>query len=145
MKKIILISFVVSAMMFFSIKTGTAGIGSQVTALIHYKVNIVNTYLPGQITCPLLVLVTDDRGYIVAPVQIYNPNVSVYNFYERGPVTGTRTAYLMPTPLKQDNVCPNIPPPDTRPDTFYTGGNYLFTIILGNESIIPVPDPQQQR
>ena len=62
-------------------------------ALIRYQVNIVMpTEMP---LCNLwLVKIVDGNGREVAPAKAFSTGVSRYEFFERGPVEGARTAVL---------------------------------------------------
>ena len=43
------------------------------------------------------IYMTDGFNRLIAPPQIFRPGLMYYDFYERGPVRGTRTAWMVPT------------------------------------------------
>jgi hypothetical protein len=58
-----------------------------------------------QIHCPdhlitsatsYIIYITDGFNRLIAPPQTFRPGLMYYDFYERGPVRGTRTAYMVP-------------------------------------------------
>jgi len=88
----------------------------EASSLVRYQVNIDPAYRPNVvdtnhsiIICGVLVVVTNGSGKQVAPAQTYTPGVSTYNFYEAGPVTGTRVARLVSDP---NSPCPRPNPVD---------------------------------
>ncbi len=95
---------------------------------IHYAVRIHNgQQLGGVIYCNYFVVLTDGAGNPVAMPQVFQYGVWTYNFYERGPITGTRVSHLTRHPVV---VCPNTYSfsADRRTGNFYNGMSYLFNM-----------------
>jgi hypothetical protein len=75
---------------------------ASVNPVIRYQVNI---YVPAseKPLCNLYqVEILNGNGYQVVPAKIFTPGVSVYEFFERGPVNGWRIARLVLAPIGKD-------------------------------------------
>ena len=67
---------------------------------IQYSVKINSTQIhSGSFNLNLFVMITDEHGRLVAPVQAVRPGLSTYHFSEFGPVIGTRVARLIYDPI----------------------------------------------
>ena len=100
------------------------------TASVSYDVyihlvtdnNICNVYL---------VQVTDEKGRLVAPFQIYVPGVTKYNFHEQGLMRGKlRIASLVRATYPNHFVCVNdlYSSPATKEGPFLMGHTYSFDL-----------------
>ena len=92
-----------------TVSASSATIGSKdgqpaANPMIRHQVNVI---APGEKKlCNLyLVEILDGNGRLVAPAKPYNPGVSKYDFYERGPATGFRVAVLVLGPMNSHFVC----------------------------------------
>jgi hypothetical protein len=107
------------------------------SALIRYQVNIV---MPSELTlCNLwLVKILDGNGREVAPAKAFTAGVSRYEFFERGPVEGTRTAVLVVYDYGDHFLCPI---------ELYTDPASLFGKFLNGETyrfdLYPTQDPRE--
>jgi hypothetical protein len=134
MKKIILLSYVALAVIFSGISLNSSAqnpgkpIGI-VQAFIHYQVVIHPDYGVIHNQCPMLVVLTDGYKNTIGLPQLYQHGVNTYNFYEMGPVAGTRTASLTnssdDTP---DDVCMVVSMVDSKTGIFNNGGTYQFNL-----------------
>jgi hypothetical protein len=72
-----------------------------VNASIRYQVRVD---LPAeQSLCNVYqVEILDGRGFQVAPAKVFVAGVSLYDFYERGPVKGVRIARMVIAPFGKD-------------------------------------------
>ncbi len=94
---------------------------------ITYVVNInPGDHLSG-FNCTYYIVVKDERGNQVAPIQLFRMGVWSYIVKEKGPVTGTRTAELVRNPQM---ICPGsfFFPPQSQTGTFKGGETYTFTL-----------------
>ncbi|MCX6247005.1 MAG: hypothetical protein NTW10_04675 [Bacteroidetes bacterium] len=137
MKKIILLSFVALAVIFSGISLNSSAqnpgkpIGI-VQSYIHYQVVIHPDYGVIHNQCPMLVILTDAYNNPVGLPQLYQHGINTYNFYEMGPVAGTRIARL--TNSSDDNpndVCTIVSMVDSKTGIFNNGGNYQFNLSGG--------------
>jgi hypothetical protein len=100
---------------------------------IRYQVSVA---LPAETSlCNVYqVEIIDGRGYQVAPAKIFTPGVSLYDFYERGPVTGVRIARLVIAPFGKDGdhyICDReyFTTPSVMQGTFENGKTYKFELF----------------
>jgi hypothetical protein len=100
------------------------------TASVSYDVYI--HLVAGNDLCNVyLVQVTDEKGRLVAPFQIYNHSVTKYNFHEQGPMRGKlRIASLVKVTYPNHFVCVNdlTTPPATKEGPFLMGHTYSFDL-----------------
>jgi len=107
-----------------SINRETLSSGSQ----IKYEVKINSTQIrPGAVNLNLFVMMTDEHGKVVAPVQAVRPGLSTYYFYETGPLMGTRVASMIYDPMGPSSL-PFYCAPDARTGKFLNGATYLFNL-----------------
>ena len=104
---------------------------------IHYQVS-VHSFRATDKICELFVVMSDQNGNIVAPVQNYNPSMITYHFYEMGPLKGTRIASLTDNP-GFGSFCPVTPPPDSKTGAFEGGKTYFYSL---NPSLRISPDAE---
>ena len=99
------------------------------TGQVHYKVQI---HLPKDIpfnSMNIYVAMTDERGILVAPVQVVRPGLSTYDFNESGPKFGTRTASLIFDPIGNPTP-PYYCTPVSQTGAFKIGVTYLFDLYV---------------
>lgn len=84
------------------------------------------------------IYMTDGDNRLIAPPQLFRPGLMYYNFFEKDPVKGTRTAYMIPT---NDVVFCNFRPA-SRSGYFWNNTCYLF-IITPENKIMPA-DTQKE-
>jgi len=142
MKKIIVLSFVLAALIFFglnvnsSVRINNTNIGNS-NSYIHYQVNIHPDWDITHSSCPLMVSITDGSNRIIGQSQLYHPNMNTYHFYEMGPVSGKRMAKLSNVDEWQpDNVCTFVSLSDSKSGTFNNGWNYMFDLYASVKEII---------
>ncbi len=75
-----------------------------VNPVIRHHVNVMVTN-EKKICNFYLVEILDGNGRLVAPAKPYDPNVSNYDFYERGPGSGVRIAVLILAPVHSHFQC----------------------------------------
>ncbi len=96
---------------------------------IQYAVVInASQLLPGAGNLNLFVMVTDEHGKQIAPVQPFRPGISTYYFNELGPVIGTRVASMVLNQIEPATVhfyCA----PDSRTGKFVNGATYFFNLV----------------
>jgi len=98
------------------------------TSEIHYLVKINSSQIhSGASTLALFVMITDEQGRVVAPVQVVRPGLSTYSFSEAGPVVGTRIASMIFNPIGP-SYQPFYCAPDAKTGKFVNGGSYLFNL-----------------
>ena len=100
------------------------------SAMILYQVNI---HVTASTPVPFngdhyFVVITDEKGKLVAPVQLFNINKHTYTFSETGPVSGTRVAGLMPDPDADGGSIRNLLAPDAKTGVFVPGSIYIFNL-----------------
>jgi hypothetical protein len=101
---------------------------SSTTPQINYVVTIhANQIHSGASNLALFVLLTDEKGGLVAPVQAVRPGLSTYTFNENGPVKGTRIARMIYDPISPSSL-PFYCAPDSKTGSFQNGGTYLFNL-----------------
>jgi hypothetical protein len=129
MKTIVKILIAVIALFFISETHAADRSGyASTTPQISYVVNINATQLhSGFTTLALFVLITDESGRLVAPVQVVRPGLSIYSFNEIGPVKGTRVAHMIYEPINPSSL-PFYCAPDSKTGSFQNGGSYLFNL-----------------
>jgi len=94
---------------------------------IQYAVNINTSQLNPGSNLSLFVMVTDEHGKKIAPVQAFRPGVTVYYFNEYGPVLGTRVASMVLNPIEPASALFYCLP-DSRTGKFVNGETYLFNL-----------------
>jgi hypothetical protein len=95
---------------------------------IQYSVKINSTQIhSGSFNLNLFVMITDEHGRLVAPVQAVRPGLSTYHFSEFGPVIGTRVARLIYDPIGPTDL-PFYCAPDVKTGKFINGTTYLFNL-----------------
>ncbi len=100
----------------------------QAKQAVTYVVNVVHgDHLAGY-DCMYYILLTNERGQLIAPAQAFRLGVWSYTFKETGPVTGTRVAKIVKNP---NVICPNAVTfqPDSKSGTFRAGETYTFDLI----------------
>ena len=145
MKKITLLSFVLVAMIFLGMNVNSSvrinTVNNNSTAYIHYQVNVHPDWAIIHNSCPLMVSLTDGSNMVIGLPKLYHPNISTYDFYEMGPVTGVRKARLANSDEYQpDNVCTIITSSDAKSGTFYNGWNYIYDLYGSTKAIIKADD-----
>jgi hypothetical protein len=137
MKKIIILSFVAAAVIFFGISlNSSARISLKPTGtlqtVIHYQVMVHPDYIVSHNQCPMMVQVVDESRNVIGLPQLYVKGKNIYNFYEVGPVTGMRIARLSNADTdSQNDVCFVVSMTDSKTGTFNPGGNYYFNLYGG--------------
>jgi hypothetical protein len=133
MKKIIITSLVVLTMLILTINTGsstpanTANKVTPVMAGIRYEVILSVSRDWGTSRCPINIWVSDENNRPVALPQAFKPGVFTYNFYEIGPVTGTRVAHVKTnTQIHGPGICPFVNDTQAQYNTFLNGSTYPF-------------------
>jgi hypothetical protein len=106
---------------------GPGSISPSVNAGITYVVNIVPQQRIGNVNLALYVAITDENGRPVAPVQKASIGRASYLFYEKGPVTGTRIAYMVNKPVVPTNYS-FLCAPDPVSGKFIPGETYYFIL-----------------
>jgi hypothetical protein len=106
----------------------------QVKDPICYTVQIRNAYVLNSSAKEWFVCIRDGAGRLVAPAQRFRPGVDYYNFYEKGPVRGTRTAQVVPD-AEFPGAWIGI---TSRNGYFYPATCYLFVLMLQ-----PGPEPAE--
>jgi hypothetical protein len=114
MKTFVIFSILQATMMVFpGIKANSADITDNPAKSIQSgvtvsQVSISNYREVDNITCKLMVVLTDESGNSVAPAQAYEKNISHYKFLEVPATTGTRKAHLeyLSEDTKEDILCP---------------------------------------
>jgi hypothetical protein len=94
---------------------------------IAYVINVNHgDHLTG-FNCTYYLFISDERGKMVAPPQVFRNGIWTYTFKELGPVTGTRTAQMVRDPniacLGSYSFAPA-----TMSGTFKGGASYLFNL-----------------
>ena len=135
MKRIFFISVVVSAMIFFGFELNSYArinfINDQnTTAFIHYQVNIHPDWKVLNNSCLMVITITNEAKTIIGSPQVYINGVNTYNFYETGPVSGTRIATMTnaSVPGGQEQVCQNIYMMSSKSGNFQNGSTYPFDL-----------------
>ncbi|MCX6303995.1 MAG: hypothetical protein NT040_03415 [Bacteroidetes bacterium] len=99
------------------------------TPVIHYRVNI--TLSVDKPLCNLwLVKILDENGRMVAPAKPYTNGITKYDFYERGPASGTRIAVLVKNQHGDPYVCATelFTTPVAIFGKFFNGETYRFDL-----------------
>jgi hypothetical protein len=97
---------------------------------VHYQVQI---HIPKDLpfnSGNMYVAMTNERGMLVAPVQLVHlvhSGLFTYYFNEFGPKTGIRTASLIYNPIGTASF-PFFCAPDSKTGTFNNGVTYLFNL-----------------
>ena len=143
MKKIIILSFVLAAVIILGMNvnssariSNTGNVPTQ--TYIQYQVNIHPNWGILHNQCPMFVVLTDgiSKRYI-GPPKLYQQGINTYYFSEIGPVTGVRTARLFDGSKDQsDDVCYAVSLSDLKTGTFYSGQNYIFDLYGSARDII---------
>jgi hypothetical protein len=107
---------------------------------IRYQVHIHGMNDLSRPMPKIYVVITDERGHQVAPAQVFIMGISVYNFNEAGPVTGTRQARLI-VPLEGGDNFPIYLTPDTKRGTFKNGNIYQYNLYPFYPRPVPIPEP----
>jgi hypothetical protein len=100
------------------------------TASVSYDV-YVHLVADNGICNVYLVQVSDEKGRLVAPVQIYEPGVTKYNFHEQGLIRGKlRIAKLVRATYPEHFVCVNelYTSPAVKEGPFLMGQTYSFDL-----------------
>ncbi|MCX6245040.1 MAG: hypothetical protein NTU98_10085 [Bacteroidetes bacterium] len=119
---------VIALLFSFEISASAASNNSSTTPQINYVVNIhANQLHSGASTLDLFVVLTDENGRLVAPVQVVRPGLSTYTFNEIGPFKGTRIARMIYDPISPSSL-PFYCAPDSKTGSFQNGGTYLFNL-----------------
>jgi hypothetical protein len=140
MKKLVFLT-VVAAVLVAGLSAYATNPVNNTPAYIHYQVNIGTSLPPDVQICQSIVMITDQNGSAVNGSQAYRPYISSYNFYELGPVTGTRVAVIMNLPLNIRIFCPLTPLPVVKHATFQNGATYSFSMFYGPKNPSPIPLP----
>ena len=140
MKKIIFLSVVITTL-FFGLITNAGNPAGQSMAYIHYQVHIQNNIPAGTTLCPMSVFITDGQDRLIGNSLPYRPYISNYDFYELGPVKGTRISHLEILPVGADIFCPLTPLPSQKSGEFFNGATYPYFMILGHHLPTPLPLP----
>lgn len=142
MKKIILLSVVLTAMIFLGVNVNSSvridnSKNDKAIQYIHYQVNIHPNTAILQNGCPLMVSIRDASNLLIGEPQQYQPNMNIYNFYEMGPVTGVRMARLANADNYQpDDFCIMISSNDAKSGTFLNGWDYIYDLYGSAKNII---------
>jgi hypothetical protein len=98
-------------------------------ASIHYQVTVHPGWKLTHNSCPSVVEIVDGTGMIIGLSQLYQADKTSYDFYEVGPVTGTRKAIVVNAGggTKED-VCMLISLWASKAGTFMNGETYGFNI-----------------
>jgi hypothetical protein len=95
---------------------------------IQYAVKINTSQIhTGVIDLNLFVMMTDENGKLVAPVQTVRPGLSTYYFHESGSVKGTRVARMTYDPTGPSYIIFYCAP-DSKTGKFVPGATYLFNL-----------------
>jgi hypothetical protein len=98
--------------------------------VINYRVNV---HVPADLKlCNLYyVEIVDAHGRLAVPPKTFNPGLTVYNFYEKGPVTGNRAAVLVLADRHSHYICPTelYTSPAWMSGTFLNGQIYVFDLF----------------
>ncbi len=108
----------------FSINRENLSTGNHIRYAVNINTDQINPFA-GKLS--LFVMVTDEHGKQVAPVQAFRPGISVYYFNEPGPVIGTRVASMICNPIGPASL-PFYCAPDSRTGKFVNGGTYIFNL-----------------
>jgi hypothetical protein len=131
-----ILSFVSLALILIGMNAGypknelTKGPGELHKASVSYEVNI-HVAADYEICNNYLIQITDEKGRIVAPSQIYKPGVTRYNFHEQGPIRGkSRIVMLVGANYPQHFACANdlYAAPASRGGPFLYGHTYSFDL-----------------
>jgi hypothetical protein len=142
MKKIILLSFVIAAMIFLGMNVNSSvrissSKNDKSIQYIHYQVNIHPNLAILHNGCPLMVSMRDASNLVIGQQQLYHPNMNVYDFYEMGPVSGVRRAMLVNADGYQpDDFCQVISCNDAKSGTFLNGWDYKYDLYGSTRDII---------
>jgi hypothetical protein len=114
----------------FAGNTGPRNNGNSVSTLIRYHVNVV---LPAekQLCNIWLVKIIDETGRQVAPAQPLVGNTNQFDFFERGPIEGTRIAVLVKANFGDRFVCESeiFTAPSVLSGKFVNGQTYRFDLF----------------
>ncbi|MEI7897485.1 MAG: hypothetical protein WCJ26_10655 [bacterium] len=105
-----------------------------VNQMVRHQVNIIA--LNDRKLCNFyLVEILDGNGRLVAPAKSYNPGVSTYDFYERGPAEGFRVAVLVLGPVYSHFQCETelFTSPAMVPGPFVAGQTYRYDLYPQSE------------
>ena len=121
----------------FSATIGTKN-DPTVNPVIRYHVNIQLT-LEKPLCNIWLVKILDENGRMVAPAKPYIPGVVGYDFYEKGPVKGSRIAVLVKYKGGDHYVCETelFTAPARITGQFFNGETYRFE--LAPTTLVPKP------
>lgn len=131
------LAMIFSATLFASTgNVGTKGDLISTNRMVKHHVNVTlstdksicNTYL---------VEILNWKGEMVAPAQVYNPGVSQYDFYEKGPFDGIRIAVLVLAPNSGHFACETelFTAPVVLKSTFLPGGTYRYDLFPQTQAI----------
>jgi hypothetical protein len=133
MKKLIILSAVSTAVILFSVNLNSSGqnkIPAKGITIVQYQVNIHPGWKVSHQACPMMVEMTNGSGMLTGQFQFYQVGINTYNFYEIGPVSGTRRATLINAGEGLTNdVCWDISLWGSRTGTFLTGEIYTFDLF----------------
>ena len=142
MKKIIILSFVVTAMIILGMNVNSSARVRNMNSgtsqnYIQYQVNIHANWAIRHNQCPMIVEITDGPdGKVIQQPMLYQQGINTYYFTEVGPVHGTRVAHLLNLSSDQPgNVCITISVSDTKSGVFYDGSNYIFDVFGSTKDI----------
>ena len=143
MKKIVISTFVIAALMFFGTKVNSSERLSNsshgiATPYIQYQVNIHPNWVILHNQCPMWVLITDETtATIIGIPQLYQHDMNTYTFYEIGPVSGVRIAHLINSPEDlPGDACYNVQVWDSKTGTFNNDMTYIFNLYSSVRNII---------
>lgn len=129
-KLIIALSVILVAALTGYVNAQSAGkplpVRQQVTDPICYTVQIANAWVLNGSKTTYLVCMRDGTGRLIAPAQVFRPGMSYYNFFEKGPVRGTRSAQVITSVDKTDNWTAI----SSRNGYFFPATCYLFLLKL---------------
>jgi hypothetical protein len=146
MKRIFFISIVLVIVIFFGLETTSTARRNQgngtAIAYIHYQVVIHPDYRISNNQCSMVVEITNEAKTIVGMPQQYIHGVNIYNFYELGPIYGTRVASLTNTASGRNDVCYAVTITGTRTGNFDGGQTYPYELWGTNPNQLPAPADQ---
>jgi hypothetical protein len=151
MKKIIVLSFILAAMILLGMNVNSSVRINNVSRpnsdmYIHYQVTVHPDMKITHNSCPLMVVITDGYNVTIGPPQLYHSDMNTYYFYELGPVTGVRKAKLTNVEGYQpDDVCYQISSTDAKSGTFLNGWNYPFDLYGSVKEIIKPGNSQENQ
>ncbi len=118
--------------------TGKPTTISSLNSCIRYQVNVMIAN-EKELCNIYLIEIRNEHGALVAPAKPYVSGVTQYDFFERGPVTGTRVARLVRAEFGDRFVCEYelFAPKVILQGKFENGQTYRFDLI---PSLVPPRD-----